>query len=892
MRWIESVGQLLRRLRFFVLRDRYTADLEEEIRLHVDLRAERLRDTGLSAGAARYAARRRFGNPVSVQERSRDTWGLRMLEEAFADLRFAVRRLRRRPAFAVSVIAVVALGISATTAVFSAFDAVLLRPLPFARPSELYTLTDVNLPSESEMDDSRSFIAIGDVSAMKDLFSHTAAYAAGGLNFADPVSPQRVRVGVVTPDFFPTLGAAPQAGRAFDDADGRPHGSHSVVLSDAFWTARFGRADVIGRSIDLSGVRYVVVGVMRSGFNFPNESDLWIPLTVPTTDDVFRPFRGYLPSSVIARTAPGISAEAVSARLLDAWRRIRPSEPSAFGRPDYIMEELRTRGAAVPLRKSLIGNTQRPFVILMGAAALLLLIACANVASLLVSDAAGRRREMALREVLGASGTRVTRQLLAESLLLAGVGAALGVAMALPLMRVLGAMLPSNLAGVSFAQLDLRILLFAAAITFATGLAFGLWPAVGLSRADASHAIKSGGGLGATAGGLGLTRRALLSAEIVLTVMLLVGSGLMLRSLHRLMSQPLGMNPEHVGSLELSFPSGLARGERLRRIHEIARQMALDPGLQSVAVVNDLPLRGAGGIALSIVVDGVPRPKAPDETAYSRYLIASGDYFRTLGIPFVRGRTFTSADDSLAPRVAIINAAMAKRWWPERDAIGQTFRIGPDTAHITVVGVVADVREGRLESPVQPQLYLPLDARPPDNVAIVVRGTLEPGELLARMRRGVRAADPTQAIYNLRTMDDVIARSVSPRQTNTTLITVFTAAALLLSAFGVYAVMSHSVASRGRELGIRAALGATSRDIVTLVGREMVVLVATSLIVGLMAAWGLARILSALLFDVQPHDVGAFVAAPIVLAVAAALATLVPVRRAVQASPTEVMRVE
>ncbi|MEP6494563.1 MAG: ABC transporter permease [bacterium] len=887
--------ELVRRLRYLVLRDRYTAELEEEMRLHIQHREARFRERGLAPGAARYAARRQFGNPGDHQERSRDMWGLRWLEHAAADVRFAVRRLRHRPGFTVATIAVAALGIGATTAVFSAVDAALFRPLPFARPAELVTLTDVNIPFEQSTErfpEGRHSLDINDAVAMRDVFASTAAFAAGGLNLSDPTNPRRVRVGVVTSGFFATLGAAPQVGRVFTGDEGRPHGTHAVVLSNALWQQRFGGENVIGKPLDLSGTKYEIVGVMGPGFNFPNESDLWVPLTVPTTDEVFAPFRGYLPSWVIARVAPGVSVPVASARLLANWKRLAGPPTGKPGGVDEFIAEATTKGAAVPLKQQLVGDREKAFVILMGATALLLLIACSNVANLLLSDAASRRREVALRELLGATRGRIVRQLLAESVLLAFAGTAVGFLLSPAALGVLRAMMPGDLAGIAPAELNLRVLAFATVLALVTGLVFGIWPALGTSRNDPVETIKAGASGGATAGGLGGLWRALITAEVALTVMLLVGSGLMLRSLRSVLSQELGASADHVGTLEISYPDGVPKAQRLRTIHAILDRLSADPAIQAAGVVTDVPLRGGGNVAFRVEANGAPTSRSADGVPYARMLEASGTYFKTLGIPLLRGRTLMASDDSLAPRVAVINMAMAKRWWANADPLGQTFRFGGDTTLIHVVGVVGDVREISLENNALPQVYLPLDRRPPENLAVVARSALAPSALLARITNAVHAADPAQAVYNVRMLDDVIATAVAPRRTNTMLIAIFGGIALSLSAFGVYGVVSYGVSRRAREFGIRAALGATGRNIAALVGGEMAWIVALGVALGLGGAWALSRVLASQLFGVDSHDAVTFVATPILLLIPAAIATIIPARRAMRVSPTEVMRAE
>ena len=888
------VPSILRRVRYLLRRDRAAAELEEEMQLHLALRAEAMAERQrLDPHDARYAARRRFGNVTAVAERSRDMWGLETLDQIAQDARFAARRLRQRPAFSIPIIAVLALGVGATTAVFSVVDAAILRPLPFARPQELVTLTQVAIPFDQERDE-RFPVDLEDVRGMRDVFSHAAGFAAGGLNLSDPSNPVRVRVGVVTADFFATLGVTPSVGRGFTADEGRPHGPAAVVLSHGFWQRQFGGREMLGRNIALNGKPIAVVGIMPPRFSFPNESDLWIPMTVPTTFDTFEPFRGYLPSRVVARRAPGVTARAASARLLSLWEQL--AGPEVARRAPYIgeyLDEIRSKGSARPLQEELAGTRRTALLVLLGATALLLLIVCANVANLLLSDAAARRREIAVREVLGATRRRVVRQLLAESLLLSLGGAILGLGLAPAALDLLRAMLPSDLAGIAPPQVDLRVLGFATLLAVVTALAFGLWPAIGTSRVDAGEVIKSGGGHGATAGRLGRARRILVTAELALTVMLLVGAGLMLRSLDRLLSQERGMSTERVATLELSFARASGgRAGKLAIVHAVLDRLAATAGIEASGAVNDLPLRGGGGLSVTIDVDGAPSATGPDDMKFARYLIASGGYFKALGIPILRGRTFTPVDDSLAPRVAIIGKTMADTWWRGVGPIGRTFRMPGDSVPIAIVGIAADVREGALDKDVPPQMYFPIDVQTPDNIAIVARGTLPPSALLARLTEAVRAADRAQPAFNVRMMDDVVSKSVAPRKTNTVLIALFAGLALLLSALGVYAVVAYGVAQRAREFGIRAALGATGDDLVALVSSEMVRLVVFGVGIGLAGAWMLSQVLGSLLYGVDVHDLPTFVVVPLVLIVPATIATLLPAVRAARVSPTEVMRAD
>lgn len=884
----------LHRAWLFVRRERYAADLEEEMRIHMEMRAESLQKSGMSADDARHASRRRFGNVTGMTEASRDMWGFGSLDQLMQDIRFGARRLRQRPAFSVPVIAVLALGIGATTAVFSAVDAAMLRPLPFPRSHELYTLPSVDVPFDPGMEGEQSpgrLLMITDIAAIPGVFQAVAAYAAGGMNLLDEQRPLRVKVGVVTNAFFRTLGVNPLHGRTFSESESQPNGPAAVILSHRIWLAHFGGMDVLGRSIQLHGNSHTVVGIMGPEFDFPEESDLWIPMTVPTTFATFAAFRGFLPSYAIARVRPGVSRGTAMAAVEAGWQRVvSPAQGEKREGLDDWMNGARTKGFAVPLQEQLLGNRRRAFLVLLGATGLLLLIGCANVANLLLSDAAVRRREIAVRGVLGATRRRIVRQLFVESAVLSLVGVAVGLLLAPALLKVLAAMMPAALAGVAPAQLDLRVLWFAVALGGVTSLLFGLWPAFGATRGDATNAIKSGAGHGATAGGLGKVRRLLVAAELSLTVVLLVGAGLMLRSFTRLMSEEIGLDPQQVATIETSFSRSYPPPERMRVMLQAIERITAQPGIVAAGVVNDLPLRGGGGISVGLTIHDSPTPI--EDREMGRQLMATEGYFQAMGIQLLRGRLFTPADDSLAPEVAVISRKAADRWWPGMDPIGRTFSFGRDGPPITVVGVVSDVRERNLETEPTAQVYYSAYRSMPNNLAMVVRGTLPPAALLSRLQEGLRSAAPSQPFYNARMMRDVLGASVSLRRTNTILIGLFGALALVLSALGVYAVVSYGVAQRTREFGIRAALGASGGDLVALVSREMVVTVAAGLAIGLAGAWALSRLLESLLYEVQARDPMTFALVPLVLILPAIIATLVPALRAMRVSPTEVMRAD
>ncbi len=890
-----------RRLQFFVRRDCATVELEEEMRLHRELRAQALERDGAAPLVAAITARRHFGRPDHHREASRQMWGFGSIDDLRQDLRFAVRRLRRRPGFTLSVVAVLALGIGATTAMFSAVDAAILRPLPFAHPDELLTLRAVHIPFDPGQiavpPSPVHVLDFTDVAAMHDLFSHVAAYASGGLNLSDPQHPLRVNVGVVTSEFFTTLGIAPIRGRGFDAAEGVPHGPAAAVLSYALWQGQFGGREILNQTILLNDKAYAVVGVMPRGFSFPDASDLWVPMSMPLTFETYAPFQGFLPSHVIARAAPGVTPAFAAAQLRARWQRTfdaaRPEPGKRYPAAEQARKQVLGRdGPTSSLQQTLLGDRRTALLVLLGATALLLLIACANATNLLLSQSALRHREIAVREVLGASRFRMIRQLLTESLLLSASGAAVGLVLAPITLAAVNALLPPDLVGVAPATLDLRLLGFAALLALVTGIGFGLWPAFGSTGRASSETIKAGSGHGATAADAGRLRRLMVGAELALTVTLLVGAGLMLRSFQRLMHTDRGMDVARTGSLEMSLANVKNwQGGGLEKLHAILAKLEATPGIQAAGIVNDLPLGVTGGISLRLTIDGEPATLPHQDPPMGRYIISSASYFSALGIPFIMGRPFAEGGGTGTHREAVISRTLMK-YWHGANPVGRTFHMPGDSDAVTVVGVVADVRELSLEDDPLPQMYLSIDDEASTHPAFVARGTLPPAALLGAMQAAVRVVDPSQAVFHLRMMDDVVRSAVAPRRTNTLLIALFAALAFGLASLGVYAVVAQGVALRAREFGIRAALGASGHDLVALVSREMVVVAATGIATGLAGAWVLSRVAASLLYGITTHDTTTFVAVPLALAATAAVATILPARRALRVNPADVLRAD
>ncbi|AHG87922.1 permease [Gemmatirosa kalamazoonensis] len=871
------------------------ADVDDELRFHLESCAADLVARGHPPDEARRLARARFGDVDRVRDwlRTHDhdlqrrARRAESMETLLQDLRYAARKLWQQPAFTGAVTLVLALGIGAAAAMFSAVDAALLRPLPFLRDDRLVMVDDVDIPVREFARPAgvpKAAPDIADVRALRGVFAAVAAYAPGGLNLTGGDEPARVRVTLATRDFFATIGRAPARGRGFTVEEATPDGPRAAVLSDALWRRQFGGDPaVIGREVRLNDVPHRVVGVMPPGVAFPEQTEIYLPLTEPMSLARWEPFRQFMPTRVIARLAPGVTAHAAGERMLALVRAYRHA-----GGPG--MPRLAADSLARPLREALVGRRRTALLVLFAATAMVLLVACANAANLLLSRAAARRAEMTLRATLGATRGRLVRQLLVESTLLALAGAALGVAFAFAGLGALGSLMPSALAGTAPPRVDLRVLGFSLGVALLTGLGFGLWPAIGASRADAAETVKAGAPGGTAPREGARLRQAFVVAELALALMLAVGAGLMLRSFDALLATDIGVRAEHAATLELSLPNARYRQPAASRrfLADVLARLAAMPDVQAAAFVNNLPLSPNRGIGINVTAVGRPQPAG--EMVFASQNIVSPDYFRAAGIPLLRGRTLAAGLDSTRRAELVVSDRMEKVYWPGEDALGKLVAFGRDT--LVVVGVVGDVRAGSVEDAPPPQMYLSIDRSPPQNVALVARGPASADVLARRLRDAVRAADPAQAVFNVRPMSDVVAAAVAPRRTNTLLITLFGVVALGLAAVGVYGVIAYAVARRTREIGIRMALGAQRDDVLRLMVAEAIPLAGVGVAIGLAGAWALRTVIASLLYGVTPADPATFVGAAALLLAIAAVATLVPAHRATLVDPARTIKAD
>jgi len=876
------------RSRTLVRRERVESDLERELRFHLDQQTAENIAAGMPPSEARRAAIRRLGGYTQIQEECRDMRRTNHIENFRRDLRYALRMLRANPGFTVVIVLTLALAIGANSAIFSVIDGVLLRPLPYPQAGRLARVFfhNANWPKfPLNPWDFRDF------RARLRSFESLAGFTRGDLQLSGAGRPERFTGFKVTAGYFHALGIQPARGREFNANDEIPGNGQVVILSDRLWRERFG-ADphILGRKIVLDSRPFTVAGVMPPDTEHPGNSyhgvaqgrtvDLWWPFTFEGNPNE----RGSHFLEVLGRLKPGVTAVQAQAEMntvIAELRRVHPEALSGW------------QARIVPLYDEIVGPSRRLLLVLLGAVGLVLLIACANAANLLLARATVRRRELAVRAAMGADRWRLVSQMLAESLLIATIGGGLGILIAAGGVRVLVALLPAGFPRADTIQINGVVLAFTAGIALATGFLFGLAPALQSARTDLQESLREGA-RGATSGGGALRLRStLLVGEVALACLLLTAAGLMLRSFVNLLRTDPGFRPEHLLTATIGLPDKTYKP--IDMVHFWTRLNAsLDSvaGIRAAGIGTDLPWTGWDDNIGGFTIEGKNPP--PHQEFHARYHVASPDYFRALGISLVRGRFFAGSDTAKAPPVMIINQAMARRYWPDEDAVGKriTFEDHPKPQDwLTVVGIVGDVKD-RPDSPeAQNSMWWPIEQTPiyVNQMSVVLRGISDAGLLANDLREAVHQLDPTLAVAEIRPMDSIADANISLPRFALFLVMLFAGLALTLAAIGIYGVISYSVSRRTHEFGLRMALGAKPGDVLALVLRQGVRLALLGVVLGLAGALVLGRVLWSLLYQVRAADPLTYLAVAALAMAVAALACYVPAQRATSVEPARAL---
>jgi putative ABC transport system permease protein len=886
--WFSEIG---RRINMLLRRGKFDREMDEEIRAHVASRERDLRAEGLSSSAAYTQARKSFGNPLVLREASRDAWGWAWLEQIAQDLRYAIRMLRKSAGFTTVAALTLALGIGANTAIFSVVNAIYLSPLPYPNADKIYVVSRIGNQYGGDSISPAIFAAWREQQA--GAFEHlTLLRFAGDETLTGFGDPQQVPAMGISADFLAMLGVHPALGRDFTPEEGMIGGPDVVMLGNSLWRSQFGSdPNVVGRSITLDDKPYTIIGVLPAGFEDPTfslpQAQLWFPVRIPATTTAV----GNGGLLCFGMLKPGVSVAQAEAALTPTLSALREKFPKMFMPGE--------RAHLVPLRELLIGWAGTVPLLLFGAVGLVLLIACANVASLTLARSATRQREMAVRTAMGAGRGRIVRQLLTESILLAVLGGAIGVAACYASFRFIIALVPVDLTHVGAYQIDAAVLGFAFALSIVTGIVFGLVPALGTSRVDLNNSLKESSAQSG-AGRSGRMRSVLACGELAISLVLIVGAALALESFARL----TGVNPGFNSSNVLTFSVQLTTGRyaspatRTSFLDQALARLAALPGIEETATIDVLPLAGEDDILFTLVGGNGSAP--PGEPLAANIRVVSPDYFHSLRIPLERGRVFTASDNAAGPPVVVIDETMAKKFWPGRDPIGQEIWIGkpmgPQYADPTprqIIGIVGSIRESSLAEIGGQTMFIPYAQTKFNNFAsFILRTRRAPMLSLPDARSALRSLDATLPLLKPETMDGVVADSLSGWRFHAILLGVFGALALLIAAIGVYGVISYSVAQRTHEMGIRLALGAQRGDVMRPVIGRGALLAGIGIAIGIAAALGLTRLMASLLYGVTATDPTTFVGVAVLLLIVALAACYIPARHAMRVDPMVALRYE
>ena len=821
------------------------------------------------------------------------------LETLWQDVCYGARMLSRKRGFSAIAVLTLALGIGANTAIFSVVNAVLLEPLPFDEPDALVALGQNNSQDRARLSQF-SFRNFADVRDRSQSFERLAAYYNTSFTLTGEREAVRLRGTVVTADLFSLLRVSPALGRSFlpgEDAAGGGRAGRPAILSWECWRQLFGgEPNIVGRAVDLNDARFTIVGVMPSGFTFPIQpqaTEVWVTAALdnerPVNPGAIMVARGYLGWRVIARLKPGVTREQAQSE----------ADAIAAGLAREFPDINKDMGIGVrPLLESLVGSLRPTLLLLLGAVAFVLLIACVNVANLLLERAIGRQREIRVRLAIGAGRWRITRQLLTESVLLAGLGGVAGALLAVWGTDLIVALSPEGISRIAETRVDARVLAFTAFISLATGVAFGLAPALIVSGTNLAESLSDGARGASASRQTNRTRGLLVIVEVALALVLLVGAGLLIQSFVRLQRVALGFDPRHVLTFNVAMPAdGRTGPQQIAGFYQqLTERLRALPGVINASVVFQLPLSGSGATT-GLTIEG--HPTHPSDRPNGIIHIVDPEYFRTMGIPILKGRAFTGRDDLNSASVLIINSTLARQHFPNEDPIGKRIAPGFSTVPMNdapqmreIVGVVADVKHQNLHGAPQPEFYFAQAQMPMSAMTVVIRAAGDTRALQNAVRGVVQSLDRNAPVYGVRTIEELVGRSVAAPRFNTLLLGLFAGVALILTAVGLYGVLSYSVAQNTRQIGIRVALGAQAGDVFKLIVAHGTSLTLAGIAIGLGAAYGLTSLMSSLLYGVGATDPWTFVGVAALLMFVAFVACYVPARRATRIDPVVALRSE
>lgn len=881
------------RLRALFRRSAVEQELSEELRFHFEQAVEKYRRSGMSEEEARRAARLAFGGQEQIKEDCREARGTSLLESALQDVRYAVRQLWANPTFAVVIVLTLALSIGANSAIFSVVDGVLIRPLPYPQAERIVRLFLSNATYPKFPLNPFDF---RDYRARSKSFDSLAAFTRGDLQLSGTSGrPVRLNGFQVTAGYFHVLGLNPELGREFDEKAELPGNGQQVILSDRLWRSKFGGApDIVGRKITLNLQPYTVVGVMPRGTEHPGNEyhsvaygedvDVWSPFTFEGNPSQ----RGSHYIEGIGRLKNGVSIGHADAEMNSIMTQLGREHPD---------NDTGWQVLVFPLYREVVGSSQRMLLVLLGAVGMVLLIACANAANLMLARATARRRELAVRLALGAQRSRLIRQLLTESLLIALLGGALGLAMAVVGVKALVSLLPEGFPRAHEIHVNAAVFAFTFLVSAATGVLFGLIPAMQASRTDPKQGLHEGGRTATGSGRQSRLRNALVISEVSLACVLLIGAGLMLRSLLNLLHLDPGFRQEHVLTASISLPyEEYKTADAVSRFYDdLTAKLSTAPGVTSVGAGTDLPWTGYDDNSGGWSIEG--KQPAPSEGFHARYHVATPDYFRVLGIPLLRGRFFSDADKADATAVLIINEALAKKYFPNEDPIGKriSFTDHPkDKDWTKIVGVVGDVKDKPNSVGAEASFWWPNLQQPGPfgDMSLVVRADSDPRMLVSVVQDKVKHLNPALAVADVRLMDQIVEGSVETPRFAFVLVGLFAGLAILLAAIGTYGVIAYSVGQRTSEFGLRMALGAQRMDVLRLVLTQAAGLVLAGTALGVGFALVFARALKSLIYEVSPADPLTFASVGVMVIVVALLACYLPARKATKADPMNALRAE